>query len=257
MNWLLTEVDAWVTAVLMAVAMLAGWGAGWWRGRILHSTQREAPASKFTDAILALLGLLLAFTFSMSLGRHEQRREMVVTDSNAIGDFYTTAGLLKEPVRGNLQAVVRRYVEHRLTILRGVTNEATLQQRVSEAQGMHHEMEVLVKEAIDDGTPVVVPLVNTLNAVTSSHASRLAAYRDRVPPSVVLLLILSSVIVMALMGWQWGAANDRHPGAMIGFTILASMVLWVTLDLNQPQRGWITVSQEPLQQLLKEMEPTP
>jgi hypothetical protein len=42
--------------------------------------------------------------------------------------------------------------------------------------------------------------------------------------------------------------------AAIGFTVLVCLVLWVILDLNQPQRGWITVSQEPLQQLLKGME---
>jgi hypothetical protein len=42
--------------------------------------------------------------------------------------------------------------------------------------------------------------------------------------------------------------------AAVGFTILVSLVVWVTLDLNQPQRGWITVSQEPLEQLLKGMQ---
>jgi hypothetical protein len=32
MSTLLTEVDAWVTAAALAVAMLGGWAAGWWRG---------------------------------------------------------------------------------------------------------------------------------------------------------------------------------------------------------------------------------
>lgn len=32
------------------------------------------------------------------------------------------------------------------------------------------------------------------------------------------------------------------------------MVVWVTLDLNQPQRGWITVSQGPLERLLLGMK---
>jgi hypothetical protein len=31
------------------------------------------------------------------------------------------------------------------------------------------------------------------------------------------------------------------------------MVVWVTLDLNQPERGFIRVSQEPLQRLLSGM----
>jgi hypothetical protein len=32
------------------------------------------------------------------------------------------------------------------------------------------------------------------------------------------------------------------------------MVVWVTLDLNQPHRGWITVSQKPMQRLLSGMD---
>jgi hypothetical protein len=254
MNAFLTAVDAWVTAALLAAAMLAGWAVGRWRGRAANIERREVPASKFNDAILALLGLLLAFTFSISLARHEQRRQMAVTDSNAIGDFYTTAGLLKEPERGKLQSVLRLYLEHRLSVARSTRDDAALQQKLDEIREMHGQMEGLVKQAIDRGTPVVVPLVNTLNALTSAHAARLAALRDRLPPSVVLLLVLAALITMVLMGWQQGASHESHPAAAVGFTALVCLVVWVTLDLNQPQRGWITVSQEPLEQLLKGME---
>jgi len=254
MSGILTEVDAWVVAVMLAAVMLAGWAAGWWRGRPRSDEKREEAPSKFNDAVLALLGLVLAFTFSMSLTRHEQRRQTVVTDSNAIGDFYTSLSLLKEPVRGKLQNVVRQYVEHRLSLPQATLDEATLQQRLGEIQSMHGQMESLVKEAVDEGTPVVVPLVNTLNELTSAHASRLSAMRDRVPPSVVLLLVLAAIISMILMGWQQGMSREWHPVAAVGFTALVCLVLWVTLDLNQPQRGWITVSQEPLRQLLKGME---
>ena len=254
MSTILTDIDAWLIAALLAVLMLASWGFGWWRGQVSQIGKSEAAPSKFNDAVLALLGLLLAFTFSMSLSRHEQRRQMVVTDSNAIGDFYTTASFLKEPVRTRLQAVLRKYVEHRLLLAQTVRDEESLQQLLGEIQVMHGDMESLANDAVDDGTPVVVPLVNTLNELTSAHASRLSAMRDRVPPSVVLLLVLAAVISMVLMGWQQGILREWHPVAAVGFTTLVCLVLWVTLDLNQPQRGLITVSQEPLQQLLKGMK---
>jgi hypothetical protein len=254
MSAILTDVDGWIIAVLLAVLMLAGWAVGWLRGQPRGGEKREEAPSKFNDAVLALLGLLLAFTFSMSLARHEPRRQMVVTDSNAIGDFHTSVGLVREPVRGKLQTRVRQYVEHRLLLTQTTGDEATLQRQLGEIQAMHRQMESLVKEAVDEGTPVVVPLVNTMNALTSAHASRLSAMRDRVPPSVVLLLVLAAIISMVLRGWQQGMSKEWHPAAAIGFTTLVCLVLWVTLDLNQPQRGWITVSQEPLQQLLKGME---
>lgn len=116
MSNFLTEVDAWVPALLLAVAMLAAWSIGWYRGQHLPAGSRQGPASKLNEASLALLGLLLAFTFSMALARHERRREMVVNDSNAIGDFYTAASLTAQPVRGQLQSVIRQYVAHRLAL---------------------------------------------------------------------------------------------------------------------------------------------
>jgi hypothetical protein len=42
----------------------------------------------------------------------------------------------------------------------------------------------------------------------------------------------------------------RHVGATIGFIVLAGMVIWVSLDLNQSLKGLIRVSQQPLEQLL-------
>jgi hypothetical protein len=250
MNALLTEVDSWVTAVVLALAMLMGWGVGWYCGRRAAKAGRDVQGGKLNDAVSALLGLLLAFTFSMSLGKHDQRRQMVVADSNAIGDFYTCASLVKEPTRGKLQGEVRAYAEQRLALAKAWRDEALLQNQLGKTLEMHNHMQSLVQEAVDGGTPIAVPLVNTLNEVTSSHAARLAATRDRLAPSIVFLLFVAAVVTMVLVGRQQGLSGERHPGTMITFVALVSMVVWVTLDLNQPQRGLITVSQEPLQRLL-------
>src|SRR5881394_263672 len=50
-------------------------------------------------AYLGLLALLLAFTYSLSLSRYEQRRSLVTQEANAIGTAYLRAQLLDEPHR--------------------------------------------------------------------------------------------------------------------------------------------------------------
>lgn len=243
------NVDPGIPAALVLLTMLIGWSLGWWRGRAFRG--REGPSGgKMGDAIMALLGLLLAFTFSMSLVKHEQRRQMAVADSNAIGDFSTCLSLLEEPIRGKSQVLLRQYVEHRLSIASPTTDEDDVEQALIEIQEMHAQMQGLVKEAVDGGTPIVVPLVNTFNAVTSNHAARLAAVRDKLPLSILLLLALAAVISMAIVGMQQSMARELNPGATLGFAVLVSLVIWIILDLNQPQQGWIRVSQEPLERLL-------
>jgi hypothetical protein len=246
---LLIDIDSWVLALGLAVVLLVGWGIGWRSGRRHKKGEAEAPGIKFNDASIALLGLLLGFTFSMSLNRHDQRRLMVVTDSNAIGDFYTNASLQKDPIRNQLQDVLRQYTEHRLALARTGLDEA----KAREVQEMQNRMQSLVKQAVDAGTPTAVPLVNTLNEVTSASASRLAAFRDRLQAPVVGLLFLTAVVSMVLMGRHQGEAIDFHLGGTIGFVVLVCMTVWVILDLNQPQRGAITVSLEPMERLLSGM----
>jgi hypothetical protein len=249
-----TNLDPWIPAALVMAFMLCGWARGWWRGRMLRGKGGSSGDGKFGDALLALLGLLLAFTFSMSLVKHEGRRQMSVADSNAIGDFSTCASLLEDPIRGKLQSELRKYVEHRIALAQPATDEAALQKALEEISGMHSQMQALVKDAVDQGTPIAVPLVNTFNDVTSNHAARLAALRDRLPASILMLLGLSAVLSVAVVGRRQSIANETEAGATLGFIFLVSLVILVILDLNQPQRGWIRISQEPLELLLKSFE---
>ncbi len=103
------------------------------------------------------------------------------------------------------------------------------------------------------GGPTVVPLVNTLNAVTSSYATYLAAYRERLPVIVLVLLLFGSAIPAFLMGRQ-GATNTVHKSGPVSFGLLVTLVIYVTCDLNQPSGGLITVGEEPLVELVQSME---
>ena len=208
---------------------------------------------KFTDASVALLGLLLAFTFSMALGRHDHRRLAVVDESNAIGDFYTCATLLKEPHRSELQTVIRDYATQLLETpyeALQADEEQTASQRDAVAFA---QMTTIVSKALDAGTPIAVNLTNTLNNVTSSNASRLAAFQERLPWSIVLLLFLSSLAPSFLIGVKQGSSKQVHPSGSFSFIVMVSLVVFITLDLNQPRRGIITVSQAPLKRLVQSM----
>ena len=251
-----TDTHAWLIAVTVAFAMFVGWLLGRWQGqrvRVELKSRGQTPVSKFEDASLAILGLLLAFTFSMALGKHDQRRMMVVADANAIGDFYVCAGLLKEPVRTKLRSVIHDYVALRVELSQHRYDEATFESALRQFQQMHKQMVELVSQALENGTPIAISLTNAFNAVTSSHAARVAAIRDRLPASIVLLLLLSAVISAFLVGRDQAATDQYDLAGTVCFVMLVSFIIFVTLDLNQPDRGLITVSQEPIQRLLSTM----
>jgi hypothetical protein len=243
----------WVLALILAVAMAAAWGLGCWLGAGLRARYGEQKESKFANTSLAFVGLLLAFTFGMSLSKHDNRRDMVVADSNAIGDFYTCAGMLREPVRTKLQTVIREYLVLRVELARKPVDLAALEEFLRRSQQMQAQMTDLTAEAVNEGTPIAVPLTNTLNALTSAQAARLAAVKDRLPASIVLLLFVSAIISTLLIGREQGLTGNVEVAGTLIFILLVTLTVYVTLDLNQPQAGMVTVSQEPLQRLLSSM----
>lgn len=127
MATIFAEFDSSLVASALGLAMFAAWAFGRWHGRRLRVGTGDVPVSKFEDASLALLGLLLGFTFSMAIAKHDQRRLMVVADSNAIGDFYTCASLLKEPLRTKLQTVIREYTKLRSELTGRRIDEVTVE----------------------------------------------------------------------------------------------------------------------------------
>jgi hypothetical protein len=253
MELIVSKMDARNVAVVVALAMLVAWRVGIRMGNWLRLKGGGRQPSKFDDASMALLGLLLAFTFGLSIGKHDQRRLAVVADSNAIGDFYTCATLLKEPARTKLQSVIREYAELRLHLAQGRIGSVEFENALTRFQEMQGRMAEVVGQAVSDGTPIAVPLINSLNEVTSNHAARLAAVRDQVPLSIVTLLFVSSIITTMLVGREQGYAATTELAGTLCFILLVSLAIYVTLDLNQPDRGVIRVSQEPLERLLSSM----
>ena len=243
------EINSWIVASLLACLMIAGWSLGWKRGKRVSATGKANP-STINEAILALFGLLLGFTFSMSLAKHDQRRLMLVNDSNCIGDFSTCASLLKQPQQGKLLNTIKDYLRLLLKPTTDAYDKLAVTQRLDAIQHLLTEMQKLVGEAIPENAAVVVPLVNTYNGLTSSHASRLASLRDRLPINIVLLLAIAGLITMTLQGQKQGETGNNLFSPSLGFILLASMVIWITLDLNEPNRGWITISKEPLERVL-------
>ena len=69
-------------------------------------------------AILALLGLLIAFSFSGAAARYDQRRQQIVEEASNIGSAYSLIDLLPPENQEPLRETFRNYVDSRLDAYR-------------------------------------------------------------------------------------------------------------------------------------------
>src|SRR5207253_2593072 len=64
-------------------------------------------------ATLTLLGLIIAFTFSMAISRYDQRKDYEEEEANAIGTEYVRADVLPAASGNNVRSLLSKYLHQR------------------------------------------------------------------------------------------------------------------------------------------------
>jgi len=199
-------------------------------------------------AVLTLLSLLLGFTYAMSSGRFETRRQLVIEEANAIGTTYLRAKALPEPRSSEIQELLRQYTALRVEIA-GMADTAPekireVDTRTKELHGLlWSHAAALARESPD---PITSAFLETLNEMIDFHSERLAAFRDRVPFSIYLVLLVVSAITLWLVGNYFGTRGQRVRILTTMVAFLVASVMWLIMDLDQPVRGPIRASQQSL-----------
>jgi hypothetical protein len=133
-------------------SMLLSMKAGM-RVRARHLRTASGDSTGFAavhGAAFALMGLMIAFTFSGAASRFDHRRDLIVEEANDIGTAYLRIGLLPEATRAPLQAKFREYVDSRLQTYRVGTDFARVKQLLQQTAELQGQIWKLALDAIRD-----------------------------------------------------------------------------------------------------------
>jgi hypothetical protein len=198
------------------------------------------------SAMLGLLALMIAFTFSMALSRFEARRDAVLNEANSIGTTALRARLLSEPNRTETLKLLQEYVQIRLDIVQSGTSLVERMAAVDRSNALQQALWQQAKAvaANDKGLIPTGLFIASLNAMIDDQGKRLAALRSRVPNIVLLALFAIAAVAGGFAGYTSGleAKRTRLPVYVMG--LLISGVIYLILDLDRPSSGFITNNQQ-------------
>jgi hypothetical protein len=193
-------------------------------------------------AVLGLLALLLGFTFSLSLTRYDQRRDLVVQEANAIDTAWLRVQLLDDPYRSEMSGALKQYTDARVTW--SEADEGGLGPTLALKERVWAAVEHLSRGGV---SPIVVrQVLDPLNEAIDTQAARTAARAARIPSEVLVSLVLYATLSLMLLGYITAIDGPRKIVAMVLLLLLLTLAFSVILDLDSPRSGWIQVSQQPL-----------
>jgi len=195
-------------------------------------------------AVFALLGLLIAFTFSGAVSRFDHRRHLIVEETNAIGTAYLRFDLLPTGAQPALRETFRQYVNSRLETYRKLPD--------IEAAKAEHSKSIKLQEAIwtnavaasqSQGASPAAPmlLLPALNQMIDITTTRTMALQLHPPLIIFGMLFLVALASALLAGYSMAGGKDRKWLHVIGFALVIGITVYVILDIEFPRAGLIRV----------------
>ncbi|HZM39205.1 MAG TPA: hypothetical protein VFB94_08820 [Acidimicrobiales bacterium] len=238
-------------AVVVLLVLLVGGAAavGTVAGRWLRERPETVhqPVGVVQGALLGLIGLVLAFGLTMAVGRYDNRRAIVVQEANAIGTTYLRAQLLAEPNRSASLELLRQYTDSAVDLADHVPDSRRFDEDVRQMGDIQRALWGEAGDAVRADPTGTAPrlYVESLNEMIDSHTDRVTSLRNRVPSTVVILQVLGSAIAIGVLALYLALLGRGLATSLVAASVVI-LILFISLDLDRPHRGLITVPDQPL-----------
>jgi hypothetical protein len=214
----------------------------WHRGKPdeLHDTLGVLQASALT-----LLGLIIAFTFSMAVSRYDQRKNYEEAEANAIGTEYVRIDILPAANAAQLRPLLLSYLDQRILFYEARESSQLRQIELRKRQLQSALWSAVVAPATAQQTPVMSLAVSGMNDVLNSEGYTQAAWWNRIPISAWCLTGIIAIFCNLLVGY--GAPNLKtEPMLSLILPFILSISFMLIADIDSPRGGLIKVSPQNL-----------
>jgi hypothetical protein len=195
-------------------------------------------------AVFALLGLLIAFTFSGASGRFDARRSLIVEEANDIGTAYLRLDLLPAGAQQALRESFRRYLDARLGVYRKLPDMAAAKAELARANGLQGEIwrQAVAASRAEGAAPsaqmLLLPALNAMIDITTTRTMSTQMH----PPVVVFAMLFGLALASSLLaGFGMAGGNRRTWIHMLGFALVMAVAVYVIVDMEFPRLGLIRV----------------
>jgi hypothetical protein len=211
-------------------------------------------------AVFALLGLLIAFTFSGASSRFDTRRQLIVEETNHVGTAYLRLDLLPAELQPALRESFRRYLDARIEVYRKLPDIVAAKESLAKANELQKQIwrQAVAASRAEGAAPTAsVLLLPALNAMIDITTTRTMATLMH-PPAVVFVMLFALALAASLLaGYGMTGNRVRSWLHMLGFALVMAFAVYVILDLEYPRLGLIRVDafDQALVDLRKSMNP--
>jgi hypothetical protein len=248
----------WIVIIFVFIFLMVAYESGYRSGNKASLSKKPHQSDKVSNiqaGLMGILGVMLAFSFSISSARFEQRRQLIITESLNIGTAYFRAGLLPDTMRKETRSLLRKYLNERINFYKTGSDKEETEKVL--ARTLDIQVQIWAITATMGRTK---PTLNTnlvilsLNPMIDVSGNIASSFQNHVPLFIIFLLIFITICTILIIGYSHGLSSDRSINFMILLNAVLCAILLLILDLDSPTTGILKVDVYGLTQLKNDIE---
>jgi hypothetical protein len=227
-----------------------------------HRLQKEDTTPEVSGAIIgavfALLGLLLAFTFSGAYSRFDARRQLIVQEANAIGTAYLRLDLLPTSAQAPLREKFQEYAASRAALYEKLTDIPAAKSELARAGKLQKEIwsQAVAASTGSEYQSARILLLPALNEMIDIVTTRTVAIQTHPPMLIFATLFAIALACAGLTGYRTSKSERPNHFYNVLLAAIIACVLYLILDIEYPRYGLIRLDtfNQVLAELVKTMK---
>jgi|SRR5271165_1666767 len=244
-------------ALLFALSFSTLWlatrlGASILRRKVKLDKEVREDFGTILATTLTLSGLIIGFTFSMAIGRYEQRKNFEEAETNAIGTEYLRADLMPEPGAAKVRSLLKLYLDARVSFYTARDPDQVRQISTRTAELQRELWAAVIGATATQPTAIGGLGLAGMNDVLNSQGYTQAAWWNRIPAAAWILMATISAISQVLVGF--GAQNTKAESILLMvLPLVVSVSFLLIADIDSPRAGVIRVKPQNLTSLVESL----
>ena len=234
--WLL--ISALLISILLSILLGKMLGS-----RLLHGKpDGDVPGVGLIEGgVFALLGLLVALTFSSAVTRFDARRALLVEEANAIGTAELRIDLLPADVQPGMREAFARYKQSRIDAYAQAENMPSFLAGLKRSNAIQTEIWAMSMQAgrrpdaLPSANILMTPALNAMFDITTTRAMAMVTHTPKV---VYIVMWISALIASFLAGNAMAKSRQISWIHSISFAFIMTLALYAMIDIEYPRIGF-------------------
>lgn len=222
------------------------------RFRVHKLTSAErAEFDLVRGAMFTLFGLMVGFAITMAVTRYDIRVTDEEAEANAIGTEYLRLDFLTPEGGAAARSLLKTYARERVVFYTDPDPERRRANDVETAATQNALWSAIAPEVGARPTQVAALVASGMNDVLNSQGYTLAAWRNRLPVEVWMLLIVVAAVCNFLIGF---GAERLSPATHAVLPLTAALAFLLIADVEGPHNGLVQVHAPNLEDVARTLE---